>query len=405
MMPRPAPQSADDLLTRGVDDVLDRASLEQKLRSGRPLRIKHGVDPTTSDLHLGYTVVYRKLKQFQDAGHTVIFLVGDFTARFGDPTDKQAARALRTAEEVEGAARSYLDQIGRILDLSKTEVRRNSEWYDRMTAEELLRLISHFTIQRMLERDMFTKRLKAGQEIRLQEPIYPVLQAYDSVMLKADATVIGSDQTFNELQARELQRQFNQAPQDLVVMPLLRGTDGKRKMSQSLGNAIGITEDPDAMFGKAMSIPDTLIGEWLRLCTDVPEKEIRAMQTAMRKKELNPRDAKVRLARELVTMYHGRPAANRAETEFVNVFRERRLPSEMPTIDVRPGSHTLLDFLVAQRLVTSRSEGRRLIEQGGVRVDGRVVDDWAAEIVIKKNSVLQLGPRRFFRATITGQER
>lgn len=402
-MPRPAPQSADDLLTRGVDDVIDRASLEQKLRGGRPLRIKHGVDPTTSDLHLGYTVVYRKLKQFQDAGHTVIFLVGDFTARFGDPTDKQEARALRTAEEVEEAAQSYLDQIGRILDLSKTEVRRNSEWYDRMTAEELLRLTSHFTIQRMLERDMFTKRLKAGHEIRLQEPIYPVLQAYDSVMLKADATVIGSDQTFNELQARELQRQFNQAPQDLVLMPLLRGTDGKRKMSQSLGNAIGITEDPDAMFGQVMSIPDTLIGEWLRLCTDVPEEEIRAMQAAMRRKELNPRDAKARLARELVTVYHGRPAADRAETEFVNVFRERRLPSEMPSIDVRPGRHALLDFLVAQRLVTSRSEGRRLIEQGGVRVDGRVVDDWAADIVFKKNSVLQLGPRRFFRATVIGQ--
>lgn len=396
-MPRTDTGAAADLLTRGVDDVIERANLEQKLGAGRPLRIKHGVDPTTADLHLGYAVIYRKLKQFQDAGHTVIFLIGDFTARFGDPTDKLEARTMRPADEVASAAQSYLAQIGRFLDPRKTEVRRNSEWYDRMSAGDLLRLMSRFTTQRLLERDMFTKRLQRGKEIRLHELVYPTLQAYDSVMLKADATVIGSDQTFNELQARELQRQFDQSPQDLVLMPLLRGTDGKRKMGQSLGNAIGIAEDPDAMFGKVMSIPDSLIGEWFRLCTDVPEVEVKTLLSAMRKKELNPRDAKARLAHEIVTLYHGRPAADRAQEEFVSVFRERRLPVDMPTLSVKPGAHKLLELLVSQRLVASRSEGRRLIEQGGVRVDGKVVSDWTAEIIVVAGAALQLGPRRFYR--------
>lgn len=402
MMPRPAPQSADDLLTRGVDDVIDRTSLEQKLRSGRPLRIKHGVDPTSPNLHIGHASVYRKLKQFQDAGHTVVFLIGDFTARFGDPTDKATGRRLQTAAEVEAAAQSYIQQVGHILDARRLEIRRNSEWYDPMTAEKLLRLMSHFTVQRMLERDMFQKRLETGKEIRLQEPIYPVLQAYDSVMLKSDLTVIGTDQTFNELQARELQRAYDQAPQDVVTLPLLRGTDGRQKMSKSLNNAVGILEEPSEMFGKVMSIPDTLLGEWFRLCTDIPEPEVRGFLTAMRKKELNPRDAKARLAREIVTTYHGRPAAERAEAEFVNVFRERRLPSEMPKLELRGGRHKLLELLVSQHLVASRSEGRRLIEQGGVRVDGHAIDDWSVEVDLKSGAVLQLGPRRFFRVTVIG---
>lgn len=392
--------STEDLLTRGVADVIERKGLEAKLRSGRPLRIKHGVDPTSKDLHLGYAVIYRKLRAFQDAGHTIIFLIGDFTARFGDPNDRHETRKMRNADEVEAAAQSYLDQIGFILDMRKTEVRRNSEWYNTMPAEELLRIMSHFTTQRMLERDMFVERLKKGKEIRLQEPVYPVLQAYDSVMLKADATVIGSDQQFNELQARELQRAFHQEPQDLVLMPLLRGTDGKRKMSQSLGNTIGLAELPKEMFGKVMSIPDTLIGEYFRLCTDVAEAEVKDMLRAMRKKELNPRDAKAKLATAIVTLYHGGAAARSAGEEFTAVFRKKEAPAEIPEIEIHGHEHKLLDLLVSQQLVSSRSEGRRLIEQGGVRLANTQITDWDGMAHIRDKDVLQIGPRRFYRLRV-----
>lgn len=390
----------EDLLGRGVAEVIDRKSLEAKLRSGRPLRVKHGVDPTSKDLHLGYAVVYRKLKAFQDAGHTVIFLIGDFTARFGDPNDKLEARQLRSAVEVEEAALSYLDQIGMMLDLRRTEIRRNSEWYDKLSAEELLKIMSHFTTQRMLERDMFAERMRKGKEIRLQEPVYPVLQAYDSVMLKADLTVIGSDQTFNELQARELQRAYDQDPQDLIMMPLLRGTDGKRKMSQSLGNTIGVREPAGEMFGKVMSIPDSLIGEWFRLCTDVPEAEVKDIVSGMRKKEINPRDAKARLATEIVTIYHGRAAAQTAGQEFTSVFSKKQAPKELPELQLSSGSHTLLDVLVSQNLVESRSAARRLMDQGGVKLNDKPVTDWTAKVEIPDQAVLQIGPRRFYRLRI-----
>lgn len=395
--------SPDDLL-RNTVEVIERQSLLGKLTSGRRLRVKHGVDPTTANLHLGYAVIYQKLKQFQDAGHTVIFLIGDFTARFGDPTEKLEARTMRTAKDVEAAAQSYLKQIGTILDLRKTEVRRNSEWFDKMSAEELLRLMSRFTTQRMLERDMFQERLKKQKEIRLQEPVYPVLQAYDSVMLRADLTVIGSDQTFNELQARELQRAYGQEPQDLVLMPLLRGTDGKRKMSQSLGNSIGIAEGPTEMFGKVMSIPDALLAEWFRLCTSVPEDEVKGLLGAMRRKELNPRDAKLRLAHNIVQFYHGRAAADQAQEEFSTVFQKRGVPAEMTELVVHGTQHHLLDLLVSQGLVGSRSEGRRLIQQGGVRIDKTQVTDWDQEVAIKTGEVLQLGPRRFYRLRVASRE-
>ncbi|MBI3115605.1 MAG: tyrosine--tRNA ligase [Candidatus Kerfeldbacteria bacterium] len=396
-------ETIDALLGRGVTEVIEREHLVQKLRSAaRPLRVKHGVDPTSNDLHLGYTVVYRKLKAFQDAGHTVVFLIGDFTARFGDPNDRLETRRLRTAAEVEEAARSYLDQVGLILDLHKTEIRRNSEWYDAMPAEALLRIMSHFTAQRMLERDMFVERMKKGKEIRLQEPIYPVLQAYDSVMLKADLTVIGSDQAFNELQARELQRDYGQEPQDLVLMPLLRGTDGRRKMSQSLGNAISINEPAGEMYGKIMSIPDALIGEYFRLCTDVPEAEVKGHLKSIRAKKSNARVVKATLAEEIVAMYCGRAAAKAAGEEFTTVFRGKGQPNEMPEVEIHGAGHNLLDLLVSQNLVTSRSAGRRLMEQGGVRLDQEPVTDWGARVDLKDESVLQIGPRRFYRIRVRG---
>ncbi len=250
------PAKIKEVLTRGVEEVIVRESLEKKLKSGKVLRIKHGVDPTTSDLHIGHAVSYEKLRLLQEMGHKIVFLIGDFTARFGDPTEKLEARTLRKKEEIKDLSQNYIKQISVFLDIKKTEIRRNSQWYDKMSAGELLRLMSHFSTQRMLERDMFEERKKKGLEIVLHEPVYPVLQGYDSVMLKSDLTVNGTDGIFNELQGRKLQKDFGQAPQDIIATSILVGTDGKQKMSQSLGNFIGITEKPNEQYGKVMSIPD-----------------------------------------------------------------------------------------------------------------------------------------------------
>ncbi|MDD5567443.1 MAG: tyrosine--tRNA ligase [Patescibacteria group bacterium] len=384
----------EDLLKRGVEEIIQRPSLEEKLNSGRPLRIKHGVDPTTKDLHLGYAVVYQKLKAFQDLGHTIIFLVGDFTARFGDPTDKEKTRKLRTREEVEEGAQSYIKQIGLILDLKKTEIRRNSEWYDKMSAEELLHLQSHFTISRLLERDMFQKRIKEKREIGFHEPVYPILQAYDSVQLKSDLTIIGTDQKFNELQGRILQKEFGQAPQDVMTMKLLIGLDGKRKMSQSLGNYIGIAESPNEMYGKTMSIPDSLIMHYFELATRLSVKELTEINSSLSAGE-NPRDIKARLAREIASLYHGKKAAQKAAIEFDSVFREKKTPADLPTIKLTKKKVTLIELLVEAKAVSSKAEARRLIEQGGVKIDGQAQTDWQNEIEFKKGTVVQVGKRKF----------
>jgi len=268
-------EKVDRILSRGVTKVIVQKSLAKKLASGRVLRIKHGVDPTTTDLHLGHAVMYNKLRAFQEMGHKVIFLIGDFTARFGDPTDKiHGSRSIRSKDEVAALAKNYIRQACAILDKRKLEVRYNSEWYDKMSAEQLLKLMANFTEAQMMQRDMFEERRKKGLEIGLHEPVYPVLQGYDSVMLKSDATVIGSDQEFNELQGRRAQEIFGQEPQDLMLMPLLVGTDGKRKMSQSLGNDIGIAEEAGSMYGKVMSIPDEIMKEYFVLLTDMSQEEI-----------------------------------------------------------------------------------------------------------------------------------
>ncbi len=382
-----------ELLTRGVANILVRESLEKKLRSKRPLRIKHGVDPTTKDLHLGYAVVYEKLRQFQEAGHTIVFLIGGFTARFGDPTDRSEARKMRDRSEVEALAKEYVRQLGMILDVSKVEVRSNAEWYDEMSAEELLRLLSSTSVQRMLERDMFDKRKKAGVEIGLHEITYPILQGFDSVMLKSDVTVIGQDQTFNELQARPLQEIAGQVPQDLVVMPLLVGTDGKRKMSQSLGNSINFTDKPNEMYGKVMSIPDSEILPYFTLVTRLPVPEIAEIEREL-KKGANPRDAKARLASEIVAIYHSKAAAAKAEQEFSRVFSGKQAPEHIPSVRVS-GPHNILDLVVRAKLVESKSEARRLITQGAVEYDGVIVKDAQQVVTPSPGAILRVGKRRF----------
>lgn len=384
-----------ELLGRGVAEVVVRASLEKKLRSGKKLNIKHGVDPTTADLHLGHAVIYEKLRQFQQAGHTIQFLIGGFTARFGDPTDRAEKRSLRSAAEVHRLAKKYVTQLAKILDIDKVEVRSNAEWYDKMSAEDFLHLLSQVSTQRMLERDMFQQRMKEGKEIGLHEITYPLLQGYDSVMLKADVTVIGRDQTFNELQARPLQEVAKQPPQDLVIMPLLVGTDGKRKMSQSYGNAILLSDSPKDMYGKLMRIPDEQIITFFTLLSRLPMSEVDEIAQSLRS-GANPRDAKAKLAHTLVTQYHSAKDADKAATEFQNVFQKGATPDEVPEFEVKSES-ALLEILVDAKLVSSKSEGRRMLEQGAVRIDGKVEKDGTKKLDAKKTPLLQVGKRRFVR--------
>ena len=387
----------DGLLTKGVEKIIEKDSLIKKLKSGKKLRIKHGVDPTTKDLHLGYAVIYWKLRELQEMGHQVIFLIGDFTARFGDPTDKLESRQMKEKEKVKELAKDYLNQLGKILDLKKTEVRYNGEWYDKMSAEELLKLMGHFTQARMLERSMFKERIKEGKEIRFHEPVYPVLQAYDSVMLKSDLTVCATDQIFNEMRGRDIQQDFGQAPQDILTTKLLIGLDGKKKMSQSLNNYIGITEPPREQYGKIMSIPDNLIIHYFNLCTPVSQKEIETMEKNISSGKFNPRDAKVRLAKEIVALYHGDKAAKTAEEEFNKIFREKKAPSEMPFFHASKKSYNIVDLLNDAKLTSSKSEARRIILQGGAKIDGETEKNWKAEIEVKKGMVIQAGKRKFIK--------
>jgi len=381
----------EEILNKGVEKVIKRQELSKKLMSKRKLRVKHGVDPTTKDLHLGHSVVYLKLKELQVLGHKIVFLIGDFTGRFGDPSEKLETRTLKPKKEVRSLAQNYLRQVGKVLDLKKTEVRYNSEWYDKMKADELLMLMSRFTTARMLERDMFQERMKKGLDIGLHEPVYPVLQAYDSVMLKSDLTVCGIDQLFNELQARDLQEKFGQKPQDIIATKILIGTDGKRKMSQSLGNYIGIEEKPEEQYGKVMSIPDELIFNYFELTTKISLREL----SSLKKGRSNPRDLKARLAREIVAMYHNKTAAEKAEREFEKVFKKKELPTDIPKIKIKRAKFNILDLLVRAKLVSSKSEAKRLILQGGVKIDGEKQKDWKKNVEIKKGRIIQVGKRKF----------
>ena len=333
-------------------------------------------------------------------GHQIIFLIGDFTARFGDPTDKLKTRPMRSREEVRETAKDYLNQLSKILDLRKTEVRYNGQWYDKMSAEDLLKLMSHFTQARMLERDMFQERIKQGLEIRFHEPVYAVLQAYDSVILKSDLTVCSSDQIFNEMRARDLQKDFGQPPQDILATQLLIGLDGQRKMSQSLGNYIGLTESPEEQYGKIMSLPDSLIIHYFELATRLPLDEINQIKKDLAEKKINPGHIKARLAREIVSLYHGARAAKKAEQEFNRVFKEHKEPTKIKNLKLEIRNWPILDLLVKIKLASSKSEAKRLIEQGGVKIDNQVVKAWRKEIEIREGMIIQVGKRKFIRLSI-----
>ncbi|MER3460911.1 MAG: tyrosine--tRNA ligase [candidate division GAL15 bacterium] len=394
----PEPRRQLELLRRGAAEIITEQELLVKLQQGRPLRVKLGLDPTAPDIHIGFAVVLRKLRQFQDLGHEAILVIGDFTALIGDPTGRKQTRPMLTREEVERNAATYRAQYGRILDPDRTRVVFNSQWLAALNFSDVVRLCSKTTVARILERDDFAARWRQGNPIGLHELLYPLCQAYDSVALEADVELGGTDQKFNNLMGRDLQREFGQEPQVVLLTPLLPGLDGVEKMSKSLGNYIGINDSPAEMYGKVMSIPDPLMATYFELCTDVPLEEVREILGAW-----HPRDAKRRLAREIVAVWHGAQAAQEAEEEFDRVFAREEAPSEVPEVVVPPeqvepdGGVGIVRLLRLAGLVPSNSEARRLIAQGGVSVDGRRISDPEERVRVHTGLLLRVGKRRFAR--------
>jgi len=403
MLVKTNPKKIKELLTRGVEEVIDKKHLEKRLLKGQRLRIKFGVDPSKPDIHLGHTVPLRKLREFQQLGHKVIFIIGDFTARIGDPSGRSKTRPQLTVQEVNKNAKTYLDQAGKVIDIKRVEIRRNSEWYDKMKPDDFIRLFSKITLARILERDDFQKRMKNNINIYPHEIIYPILQGYDSIVVKSDVEIGGTDQKFNMLIGRRLQEKEGMEPQDIITVPLLVGLDGKNKMSKSLGNYVGITEPAFQQYGKIMSIPDNLILDYFKLLTDVPLKEIAKMERDLNSKRVNPKKLKSSLAKEIVTFYHSKEQAEISEREFNSVFKEKKIPTKIPVFTLNKDTLNILDLLKKTRLVSSRSEGRRLIEQKGVRIKFKdqkskiPIKNWQEEIKIKDGMIVQVGKRKFAR--------
>lgn len=389
-------------LCRGADRVVSADELGAKLTTAlsesRPLRVKLGLDPTAPDIHLGHTVVLRKLRDFQDLGHEVHLVIGDFTGRIGDPSGKSETRRQLSESDVAANAATYVRQLHKILDPARTTVRFNSEWLAPMRFAEVLALASRATVARLLERDDFAGRFREGRPIHLHEFFYALMQGYDSVALRADVELGGTDQTFNLMMAREIQRDYGQAPEAVVITPLLVGLDGVQKMSKSLGNYVGIDEPPDQMFGKLMSLPDALLRAYFLACTRVPPPEVEEMCAGMATGSLNPRDAKLKLGRAVVSLYHGAEAGERAQAEFLNVFSHGGLPQELPERALLDGwGQTAVDLLVALGLAPSRSEARRLVQQGAVEIDGRRLSDPGASVAVVPGTVVRAGKRSFCR--------
>lgn len=389
-------------IRRGTDSFLIEEEFEQKLArskaTGKPLRCKLGLDPTAPDIHIGHTVVLNKLRQLQDLGHQVIFLVGDFTAAIGDPSGRNVTRPPLSREQITANAETYLAQAGHVLDLEKTEVRYNSEWSNALGSVGLIQLASRYTLARLLEREDFAKRYAEELPIAMHELLYPLMQGYDSVALEADLELGGSDQRFNLLVGRELQRQYGQEPQCILTMPLLVGLDGQVKMSKSKHNYIGITDEPNDMFGKVMSISDTLMWDWYDLLSLRPNDEIATLKKECSEGR-NPRDAKVMLAKEIVARFHSAAAADGAEAEFVNRFRQGAMPSDIPEVTVSAGEEgvQIARMLKEAGLVSSTSDGNRMIDQGGVRIQGESVSDKSLRFKAGEELIVQVGKRKWAR--------
>lgn len=387
-------EKIEELVTRGVEKIIEKKSLMKKLKSGAELRIKHGIDPTGPKIHIGRAAQLWKLKAFQELGHQVILIVGDFTAQIGDASDKLAIRKPLTQEEVENNMRGYIEQIGKILDIGKTEIHYNSEWLNRLSAKGLLSLSMGFTAQQMIQRKNFKERWEKGKPIGLHELDYPLFQGYDSVAVKADIEIGGSDQLFNLKVGREIQKMFGQPSQDIVTLKMLPALDG-RKMSTSWGNVITIIENPNEMYGKLMSMRDELIPIYFELCTLTPLEKIKEIEILLKNQELNPKELKAELAFEIVSLYHGKESAKMAEERFNKIFRERKPPKEMPIFVSQKNVYPLLDLLRDAKLVSSKGEAKRAVLQRGVKINGKIIEDWKTGIKIEEGMVIQVGKRKF----------
>jgi len=386
----------DILLNRGVIDVIVREELEAKLKKGEKLKVKLGIDPSGADLHIGHMVVIKKLHEFQQAGHHIQLLFGNFTGQIGDPSDKLSTRKPKTQEELEKNANKYLKQAGKILDTKNVEVMWNNDWLGKLTFADVVKLASTFTVHQMLHRDMYQERIKQDKEIHLHEFLYPLMQGYDSVAMKTDLELGGTDQTFNLLAGRTIQKAYDMKPQSVLTVPLLVGTDGKNKMGKTTGNYIGVTESPKEMFGKTMSLPDDLIVNYFELATDISLEEIEEVKKALQEGE-NPRNLKVRLAKEIVALYHDTKSADQAEKEFTEIFANKGLPDEIDTKKLGKSKWNIVDLLAETGLTSSKSEARRLVEGGGVKLDSEKVSSIEEEIDISEERLLQAGKRKFLK--------
>lgn len=396
---RSKPEVIRDILSHTVE-AIERESIQRRFASGKKLRIKLGADPTAPDLHLGHAVALRELAKLQSLGHTIVFIIGDFTARIGDPSGRSQVRKPLTPADIRKNAKTYFSQVGKIINVAKAEIRYNSEWLGELRAEDILRLNSEITVSRILERDDFKKRLGAGQEVWMHELQYPIFQAYDSVAVRADIEVGGTDQLFNFMVARHLMERRGMAPQDIMIFPILPGLDGKEKMSKSLGNYVAITDSPRDMFGKLMSIPDDAIATYFKLTTARQDRDVQEIETRLKRE--NPRDIKLELAKEVVAIYHGAPAAERARMEFIRVFSKKEIPEDIELASLAPGSYEAAALVLTLKLARSRSEAFRLVEQGALELippqGVRIRPSAPRELIrVEQGSVVRLGKTRFLK--------
>jgi len=391
------PQKIQEVLQRGVKDIVEREHLEEQMKSGKQLRIKLGIDPTAADLHLGHSVVLRKLAQFQELGHKAVLIIGDFTTRIGDPSGRTNTRKPLTEEEIKQNMKSYIDQASMVIDIKSAEIHYNGEWYEQKPMSFLMDLAGRFTVARMLDREDFQNRIKQGLDVSLLELLYPLLQGYDSVACKADVELGGYDQRLNVLFARRVQKKFNMEEQDVLTVPLLVGTDGEKKMSKSVGNYIRLTEEPKKMYAQLMTIPDSLMWNYFELLTVKPKSEIDCLKTEVADSKKHPRDVKMALAGEIVAGYRNQGAAEEAKEEFINVAQLGALPSDIPVVKAPYGEANILDFLVSISAAPSKSEAKRLVIQNGVRIDDVVRNEWRDVVAVKRGQVVQIGKNKFFR--------
>ncbi|XOB40188.1 MAG: tyrosine--tRNA ligase [Candidatus Nealsonbacteria bacterium] len=391
-----SPRKIEEVLTRRVEQVLPSKKELKGLMQKRKIKLYLGIDPTSPNIHLGNAVPLRKLKEFQDLGHEVIFLIGTFTAQLGDPSKRDKKRKPLTLVQIKKNILDYKKQVSKILDISKIKIKYNHDWLSKLKFGDLIKLASHFTTSRLLERDMFQERLKKGKEVWVSELLYPLMQGYDSVAMNIDLEVGGTDQTFNMLVGRKLQKIYNNKKKFILTVPLLLGLDG-RKMSKSYGNVVNLTDKPDEMYGKIMSLKDKLIIHYFELCSEIPLSKIKRMEKELKSKKVNPRDLKAKLAKEIVRIYYTKDVAERAEQEFNRVFREKKIPSKINKIKIKKERFNILDLLVETKLVSSKSEAKRLILQKAVKIDGVLKKDWQEVVKISKGSVIKIGRRRFIK--------